>query len=108
MRYAPILVLSVFAAGCTSIVSDSLDSAPEWFKERKTELEGEGYPTFEQAAKMQQEVELAPWNEIQRDLQLVMRDMQRSAPEPVKMTAADMRAWADEQKALIAKGEEPY
>ena len=82
--------------------------APEWFQERKAELEGEGYPTFEQAAKMQQEVEMAPWNEIQRDLRLALRDMQATDPGAVEMTAADMRAWADKQKALIAKGEEPY
>lgn len=108
MRFSPILLLSVMTAGCTSIVSDSIDAAPEWFQERKEQLSGEGYPSFEQAAKMNADVEEAPWKVIAADLAVALKEMKAADPGPVTMTAADMRAWAAEQKALVAKGEEPY
>lgn len=108
MRINPIILFSILATGCTGIVSESFDAAPEWFQEKREELSGQGYPSFKQAESLMENEEEAPWGEISRDLALALRQMQAADPGPVTMTAEDMRAWANAQKALVAKGEEPY
>lgn len=103
-----ILILAASCAGCVSTVSDGFENVPEWFEQRRGELAGSSYPDLKSAVKLSDETESAPWNKIEDDLTLAMRDMKRSDPGGVTITAEEMRAWASEQQALVAKGEEPY
>ncbi len=108
MHFRAIILMSAFSAGCVSSVSDGFESAPEWFDERREQLAGEGYPSFRQVSEMQSDVETAPWRDIEKELDTAYKEIERADLGAVKVTEADMRAWAAEQKALVAKGEEPY
>ena len=108
MRFALIILMAASATGCVSAVSESIDAAPEWFDARRAELSGQGYPSLKQASNLEFETGLAPWREIEQDLNIALREMKQQDPGPVTTTEADMRAWAAEQKELVAKGEEPY
>jgi hypothetical protein len=107
-RFALIIVTTGILSGCTSVVTDSLESAPEWFQSRKDELSGQGYPSIQEATKLNGKTGLAPWDKISADLAASRADMEESAPGPVNVTEAEMRAWAAAQRRLVAKGEEPY
>lgn len=103
-----ILLACVPLIGCVTSLGDSLEGAPEWFEDRRAELSGEDYPDIRSAAVLEAESDLAPWREIETTLNSALSDMETEDPGPVMLTAEQMLAWAKEQSALVAKGEEPY
>lgn len=108
VRFGAILLTSVCVSGCVSAVSDGFEAAPEWFQERQANFKGNDYPSFEQAAQMDEAEEVLPWKTIRSDLMQGKLAIDNANAGPVTVTSEDMRAWAAEQKALVAKGEEPY
>ena len=108
MRKGMIVIMAVSCAGCVSAVSEGFDNAPEWFEERREELAGSGYPDLKTAKNLEVAAENAPWDAIEKDITIAVRQMKANDPGPVTFTEEDMRAWAAKQRALVAKGEEPY
>lgn len=109
MKLPALLVLSSLASGCaTTAVTDSVEAVPDWFAQRSEELAGEGYPTFDQAQVLDEDVEETPWRKVEAKLTREEKRMEREAPGPVDVTEEEMRAWVAKHQALVAKGEEPY
>ncbi len=108
MRKGMILIMAISCAGCVSAVSDGLDTAPEWFQKRQEELKGSNYPSLEAAVKLKEASDDSPWDKIKSDLDVAVRDLKAGDTGPVTITAEEMRAWAAQQQALVAKGEDPY
>jgi hypothetical protein len=108
MRKGMIAILAVSCAGCVSAVSDGFDNVPEWFEERRDELNGEGYPSLKATENLKKDENSVPWSKIENDIAVGVRDLKKNDPGTVTITEAEMRAWAAKQKALVDKGEEPY
>lgn len=102
------LGLTLAVAGCASSVGNTLDVAPDWFEERRSDLSHDGYPSLQTASQLSSEISDVPWVQIQQDLSSAQAKMDMNDPGPVTITAEDMRSWAEEQIRLVDKGEEPY
>ena len=102
------LGLTLAVAGCASSVGNTLDVAPDWFEERRSDLSDDGYPSLQTASQLSSEISDVPWVQIQQDLSSAQAEMDMNDPGPVTITAEDMRSWAEEQIRLEDKGEEPY
>lgn len=107
IRIALALVSAMTLSGCVSAMSE-LDYVPDWFEARRESIGEQSYPSIQSARVLQTGQSGTPWRNIQRDLARAERDMRRDAPGPIRVTAEEMRAWAAQQRAIVAKGEEPY
>ena len=99
----------MFLCSCTTILPSDEGSVPEWFETRREQVIAEGYPSLTTAAQSQAAANAqTPWVFIARELAKAQKDLEASDPGPLNVTESQMRAWVAEQKALVAKGEEPY
>ena len=107
IRIAIALVSAMALSGCASAISE-LDYVPDWFEAKREGIGEPSYPSIHSASVLQSGPSETPWEDIERDLVRAERDMRRSWPGPIRVTAEEMRAWAAQQRAIVAKGEEPY
>lgn len=109
VRFGYITVFALALSSCSTILPSDEGTVPEWFEARRAQVIEDGYPSLRAAAVSQNvEVSGTPWLKIANELTIAQRDLERNAPGAITVTAEDMRAWVEEQKALVAKGEEPY
>lgn len=100
---------AVFLCSCTTILPSDEGGVPEWFETRREQVIAEGYPSLRAAAQSQAATNSqTPWSVIAGELADAQKDIEASDPGPINVTESQMRAWVAEQKALVAKGEEPY
>lgn len=107
-RFGLIITLAGILSGCVSTVQDSIVAVPDWFESRRSELSDQGYPSIHEANKLESERNLAPWDQIRKDLEVSQAEINDFDAGPAVTTEAEMRAWAAEQRRLVAKGQEPY
>ena len=107
IRIALALVSAMTLSGCVSAISE-LDYVPDWFEARLESIGEQSYPSIQSARVLQAGQTSTPWESIELNLMRARRDMRRDAPGPIRVTAEEMRAWAAKQRAIVAKGEEPY
>lgn len=109
IRFGYITAFALVASSCSTILPSDEGTVPEWFETRREQIIAEGYPSLQAAAASQAAMATdAPWAQMAEELDVAQKDIESSDPGPITTTAEQMRAWVAEQKALVAKGEEPY
>ncbi len=108
MRVFFVILAILYLSGCTSMVPDSVPAAPDWFKDRRQELAGTGYPAISDVALLDTAAGNTPWDEITSELSQASSAMVTDSPGSPETTPAEMKAWAEARAAEVAVGEAPY
>ena len=103
---AMILVTLLLSAGCaTSLerIGDVRDAAPEWYKERRTELAGRDYPSIANVPLITDETRPGQRLGASQAETLAALDALLTDPRnaPVDETAQEMRDWAAQNRAAL-------
>ena len=100
--------LTVFVtAGCATpvgAVRDAVSSAPEWYREARVEIRGEGYPDVSRLVGLQvqagQQRRVRQTRQAMDDAEIAfLRDANAVPPG---MGLEEMQEWADKERAFIA------
>ena len=108
IRFGYAFVALGVIGGCASVLPDNSGTVPAWFETRREEVIKEGYPSLTNTVSLRAEGDLAPWEKIASDLERSQREFREADAGAVATTASEIRAWAEAQRSLVAKGEEPY
>lgn len=103
---AMILVTLLLSAGCASSlerIGEVRDAAPEWYKERRTELAGRDYPTIASVPVVTSETRPGQRLEASQAATLEALDALLTDPRnaPVDETGQEMRDWAARTRAGV-------
>lgn len=103
---AMVLVTLLVISGCASSLErlgDVRDAAPEWYKERRTELAGRDYPTIADVPTITSETRPGQRLDASQAETLEALDALLTDPRnaPVNESAAEMTAWAEALRAGV-------
>ena len=103
---AMIFVTLLLAAGCTTSLdrlTDVTEAAPQWYKERRVELVGQGYPRIADVPTITQETRPGQSLDASQAATLAAFEALLDDPRnaPVTETAEEMRAWAAEKRKAM-------
>ncbi|MEM1391197.1 MAG: hypothetical protein AAGG45_08960 [Pseudomonadota bacterium] len=103
---AMIFVILFLAVGCTSSVgriNDVREAAPEWYKERRVELAGQGYPRIADVPRITRDTRPGQRLDVSQAATLAAFEALLDDPRnaPVNESAEEMRAWATEKREAI-------
>lgn len=103
---AIVLVTLLVSSGCASSlerIGEVRDAAPEWYKERRTELVGRDYPSIADVPFVTEETRPgqrlgASQAETLQALDALLMDPRNT---PVEETGAEMKAWAEALRGRV-------
>lgn len=112
IRIVCLLVAGVATTSCATNVSEVVKSvvetAPEWYEERRTEVAGEGYPDVRKVPVAPKDI--ISVNEVRQATEDLLAEAEKLEADPMATSPAeeereDPATWAARVRAEIAEGE---